>query len=90
MSTYHDGRCECTGRCGGNGARRACHDPDLSGRCRAEKGQALPRSLTLAEVRIDPVSGLAFCRDCWLAYNTAPGKTARPDNYELFKGDEPM
>lgn len=97
------GRCECHGECGTRGARRACAEPDLTGRCRAEHGKPNPRTASIVVLTTahlddnpesdDPTRLRAFCQACHLAYDARlhaanRAQSARGDVYELF-GDTP-
>lgn len=73
-------RCQCHGECGTRGGRRACAEPDLAGRCRAEHGKPNPRTLSIVVLTTahlndtpedcDPAGLRAMCQACHLAYDT--------------------
>lgn len=90
-------RCMCRGQCGRTGADRACADPDLTGRCRAEHMTPGTRSwemIQLVPVVIDPhrptVAGniVALCPACAHAYTFPTRNRVAPTQPDLFtQGD---
>ena len=94
------GRCECRGECGTRGARKACADPDLEGRCRAEHGKPNPRTTSMVILTVahlddnpgtnDPDRLRAFCQGCHLAYDIRVHRanriaSAAGDTLDLFR-----
>jgi hypothetical protein len=80
-------RCDCHGQCGGDGRRRACADPDLSGRCRAESGMPFPRSeqlVVLSPIQVADHFWVHLCQCCCAAWQHKIVAARPRDLYSLF------